>query len=184
MEKIRYRLDFSKKEELIYISHLDFLRLIERIFRKSNIPIKYSDGFNPRPKFSFPYALPLFININNEYFSCELKKDIDEDEFLNRLNLSSPKGLKFLNCKKIDKKIPPPDKHEYTMTLSDESISAWESVLKNNSLYKMLSKITEYNISNNTIHIKSSSLFNPFRFMRDCDNMEIKKSTIKEVIKL
>ena len=183
MDKIKYKLEFSKKKQLIYISHLDFLRLISRLFRKARIPIKYSEGFNPHPKFSFPYALPLFIEVNHEYFSCELNKEINEKEFLERINKVSPNGLIFLNCQRIYNKIIPSNRHEYDLYLSHDGVFIWKDLFENNKNNKMLSKVLEYKINNDNIHIVTKALFNPFRLISDMDNKEILKDSIQRVVK-
>ncbi|MGL6132505.1 MAG: TIGR03936 family radical SAM-associated protein, partial [Fusobacteriaceae bacterium] len=50
---MKKRIYFNKIEEMKFISHLDLLRFFERVIIKSGIPIKYSQGFHPRPKLSF-----------------------------------------------------------------------------------------------------------------------------------
>ena len=46
---------FSKGEELIYISHLDLMRLWQRSLRRAGIPLAYSQGFSPTPSFRLPH---------------------------------------------------------------------------------------------------------------------------------
>lgn len=47
--KIRY----TKGEEIEFISHLDHMRVLERALRRADLPIAYSQGFNPRPKIAY-----------------------------------------------------------------------------------------------------------------------------------
>ena len=44
---------FEKGETLRYIGHLDLMRTVQRALRRSNLPIKYSNGFNPHIRLSF-----------------------------------------------------------------------------------------------------------------------------------
>ena len=46
----RLRLTFAKGEPIKYISHLDLMRTWERALRRAQVPLAYSEGFNPRPK--------------------------------------------------------------------------------------------------------------------------------------
>jgi len=70
----RIRLNFSCNKQISYIAHLDTMRLWERILRRADIPLAYSQGFNPHPRISM--AAPRAIGITSE---CELM-----DVFLKR----------------------------------------------------------------------------------------------------
>ena len=61
------RFEFTKKDGLKYISHLDLQRAVSRIIKRSGIPIRYTEGFNPHQKMVF--ALPLSVGSESE---CEL----------------------------------------------------------------------------------------------------------------
>ena len=45
--KIVYRITYTKGDGVKYISHLDFLRCVNRAFKRAKLPVKYSQGFNP-----------------------------------------------------------------------------------------------------------------------------------------
>ena len=47
---MRIRLKFSKYGTMKYIGHLDMLRYFQKAFRRANVPMKYSEGFNPDRK--------------------------------------------------------------------------------------------------------------------------------------
>ncbi|KPU27862.1 radical SAM protein [Caloranaerobacter sp. TR13] len=95
------RVKFSKKDEMKYISHLDLMRLFQRAFRRAGIPVRYSQGFNPHPKFSLATALPIGVTSDGEYMDVELENDIDKDEFIKRLNDVLPRGVRILSSKYI-----------------------------------------------------------------------------------
>ena len=52
---------FEKGEALRHIGHLDLMRTMQRALRRSNLPIKYSNGFNPHIRLSF--AAPLSVGV-------------------------------------------------------------------------------------------------------------------------
>ena len=51
------RVKYKKEDEMIFISHLDLQRLLQRAFRRAKINLSYSEGFNPHPKMSYGNAL-------------------------------------------------------------------------------------------------------------------------------
>lgn len=49
----KIKIKYAKGEEIKFISHLDHIRVLERALRRANLPIAYSQGFNPRPSISY-----------------------------------------------------------------------------------------------------------------------------------
>ena len=64
----RIRVEFSKTGLFKYLSHLEFIKLIERALRRLEIPLAFSEGFHPAPKISFGPALPVGVEGMKEYF--------------------------------------------------------------------------------------------------------------------
>jgi radical SAM-linked protein len=100
------RLLFEKKGNAIWISHLDLMRLFQRAFKRAGLPLKHTQGFNPRPSVSI--ALPLSVGVES---SCELL-DFDLDgatasanEILDGLNRSLVDGVKVLKVYEDGRKI-------------------------------------------------------------------------------
>ena len=48
---------FAKRGDVRFISHHDLMRLFERACRRAQLPLRMSEGFNPRPRISFPLSL-------------------------------------------------------------------------------------------------------------------------------
>ena len=61
------RLLFEKTGNAIFISHLDLMRLFQRAFQRSGLPLTHTQGFNPRASVSI--ALPLSLGVESR---CEL----------------------------------------------------------------------------------------------------------------
>ena len=75
------RILFEKKGNSVWISHLDLMRLFQRAFKRGDLPLKHTQGFNPRPSVSI--ALPLSVGVES---SCELLDfDFDGDKIANRI---------------------------------------------------------------------------------------------------
>ena len=91
MEEIR--IYFSKTGTAKYISHLDLMRTVSRALTRAEIPLWYTEGFNPHPFLTF--ALPLSLGIESycESFDIRIVGDITPDEIKNRLNATLPDGI-------------------------------------------------------------------------------------------
>ena len=86
---------FQKDKEISYISHLDVQRTLQRAFRRADLPLSYTNGFNPHPKLSFATALATGFSSSGEWIDLELDSDLDPQEFLKRVNAVLPSGLHF-----------------------------------------------------------------------------------------
>ena len=109
------RIVFEKKGRAVWISHLDLMRLFQRVFKRAGLPLTHTQGFNPRPSVSI--ALPLSVGVES---SCELLdfeldgEDIPCDEIRQRLNETLVEGVKVLAvCKKGTKRINAPQYQDY-----------------------------------------------------------------------
>lgn len=58
---------FYKHEQVMFVSHLDMQRLFQRAFRRADLPLAYSNGFNPHPLLSFATALSVGYTSDCEY---------------------------------------------------------------------------------------------------------------------
>lgn len=103
---MRAVIHYTKEEEIKYISHLDLLRLVQRIMRRADVPSSYSQGFNPHPRLAFASALAVGITSEGEYLDVFLDKAQDLKELCQRMNEKSPKGIKFQGGLELDPKTP------------------------------------------------------------------------------
>ncbi|MDD5092305.1 MAG: TIGR03936 family radical SAM-associated protein, partial [Candidatus Wallbacteria bacterium] len=122
----RYHVWFAKTGSLIYISHLDFQRLIHRVLRRSRLPVCFTGGFNPRIKLSFPYALPLFLTARREFFTLFMDEARNPEVILQELRRQTLEGLDFLSVSPGLQKFPPQPQHQYILTVSAEGIEGWK----------------------------------------------------------
>ena len=86
---------FYRKEGLLrYVSHLDMNRLFTRLFRRADLPLWYTEGFNPRPRIQF--ALPLSLGYESDWEIVDVRLDDDAfpcEEVHRRLAACAPAGL-------------------------------------------------------------------------------------------
>lgn len=96
------RIKFIKVGDMIYISHLDVQRLLQRAFRRANVELAFSQGFNPHPKMSYGNALALGVESYGEYVDIEIKDDIGSQELMDRINKQLPDGMQFEKCIELE----------------------------------------------------------------------------------
>jgi len=96
------RMKYRKTMQGRFLSHLDLLRTMQRVFRRAGLPLAYSEGFNPHPKISYGSALAVGVTSDGEYLDVELRQDLPLPEIKERLESAVPPGLEFLELKKLE----------------------------------------------------------------------------------
>ena len=128
---IRVRATFEKKDRAKYISHLDLNRCMLRTFRRSRLPIWYTEGFNPHPYYSFALALSLGFESSCEILDFNLNEDVPFDEVRDRLNAVMPYGMRIVKVAEQKQKITAIAKAEYAFSLvSDDADALFTAVQK------------------------------------------------------
>lgn len=99
----RYNFKFCKTGSMIYISHLDLIRLFGRAMRRAGLPIALTEGYNPHPKFKLKKALKLGVSSLSEEAEVVLKKEVKPGEVCERLQKELPEGISIneINCQKF-----------------------------------------------------------------------------------
>lgn len=89
---MKIRLQFEKN--IKYISHLDLMKAVQKILKRTGYPLKYSEGFNPHMVLTIANPLPLGIVGKQEFMEFELKTDsISFGELKEKLRLACPEGI-------------------------------------------------------------------------------------------
>ncbi|HIY33999.1 MAG TPA: TIGR03936 family radical SAM-associated protein [Candidatus Eubacterium faecigallinarum] len=91
------RLRFCKQGRLKYISHLDINRALSRAFRRADIPLWFTEGYNPHAYMSFSLPLSLGVESLCEYVDIRLIDEISNDEIKKRMNDVLPADLRILD---------------------------------------------------------------------------------------
>lgn len=100
----RLRLAVKKDGALQFLSHLDFARAVRYVIIRANLPICYSEGFNPHMKLSFASALGVGVSADVEYLDMELSEKLAVSDVMARMNATSPHGFAVLDGKYVDAK--------------------------------------------------------------------------------
>ncbi|MBO5733927.1 MAG: DUF2344 domain-containing protein [Clostridia bacterium] len=91
----KFRLQFTKYGDMKYVSHLDLIRLFTRIFHRADLPLCYSEGFNPHPKMSV--LLPLSVGFESacEYIDVEFRDGVGMLDCMKKLKGQLPLGMEI-----------------------------------------------------------------------------------------
>ncbi|MDE6789070.1 MAG: TIGR03936 family radical SAM-associated protein [Ruminococcus sp.] len=120
---LRLRAVFEKSGRAKYISHLDLNRCMLRVFRRSKLPVWYTEGFNPHPYYSFALALSLGFESDCEIMDFNITDDnMSLEEIRDRLNAVMPEGMRIISVAEQVKKITAITKAEYSFSLVSEDI--------------------------------------------------------------
>lgn len=99
---VKILIKFTKNDRMKFLSHLEILRLMERAFRRADIPLRFSQGFNPHPKIEFAAPLSVGVSSDCEYMAIEIDEKMNLDIFKEIVNDALPQGIKIVQLKYID----------------------------------------------------------------------------------
>jgi radical SAM family uncharacterized protein len=89
----RVIVSFSKRNEAAFIPHLGLLEVWHKAFQRSLLPVMFTEGFNPQPRFEIAQSLSLGISSGDEIASFLLYESRTESEILELLKRSLPENL-------------------------------------------------------------------------------------------
>lgn len=92
-DRHRYDVRFGRGSAIRFISHLDLMRVWERMFRRARLPIAYSQGFNPRPLITFAAPLPVGVLSRGDLLEAVLRELVPEETVLQALRAQAVPGL-------------------------------------------------------------------------------------------
>ncbi len=98
------RIYFSKIGEAKYISHLDLMRCFSRAMTRAEIPLWYTEGYNPRPYMNFAMPLSLGMEGSLEILDIRTETDIKNSEIKDRLNATLPRDIRIVDVTEPKKK--------------------------------------------------------------------------------
>ncbi len=136
---MRYLIKFTKEKDIKFISHLELMRAIHRIIRRSEIPVEYSHGFNPHIQMSIAQPLSVGMYSVGDYLDLNMVEEVNEEELINKLNSTSTKDIKFLeavliknkeNSKKAPQAMAAIDAANYRIKIKYENTDVLESELQ------------------------------------------------------
>lgn len=129
---MRFRLRFSKKGAVRFVSHLEQIEVFRRAARRSSLPVAFTAGFSPQVKSS--YGLPLSVGHESscEYMELYFTQKVSAENVKTEISNVLPNGFKLLDLKKVPLAFPTID---------------------------ILSNVAEYKISNTGISMEEIDKF-------------------------
>lgn len=97
----RVRVRYRKTGAMRFLSHLEMINLFSRAVARARIPIRFSRGFHPHPKFSFATALSVGVESWAEYMDMEITPGYGADRVKDGLNAVLPEGMEILESGEI-----------------------------------------------------------------------------------
>ncbi|MCC5629882.1 TIGR03936 family radical SAM-associated protein [Nostoc sphaeroides CHAB 2801] len=102
----RLRVWFGKQGNMALVSHLDLIRLFDRVVRRAGLPIAFTGGFHPMPRISVATALALGATSSGEIADFELTVPVAVDTFREKLVREMPTDIPIYDVEQIDLKTP------------------------------------------------------------------------------
>ena len=136
----KYVLKYGRSEDVKYISHLDFVRFIHRVIRRADLPMEFSQGFNPHPIMTVAMPLSVGVTSDSEYMKIGFDGDFTEEYIKNTLNDNMPRGFEILAVRKDEGKkydFSKLDRAEYIVKIETKDTFDIKSFLENEELKVM-----------------------------------------------
>lgn len=134
----KYVIKYSRGEEVKYISHLDFVRFIHRVIRRANLPMEFSQGFNPHPIMTVAMPLSVGVTASGELMKIGFDGDFSEEYIKDTLNENMPRGFEIKDVKKDNKyDFSKLDRAEYIVNIETDSQIDIDKFLENPELKVM-----------------------------------------------
>jgi radical SAM-linked protein len=106
MNSVRIRITYSKSAAIRYTGHLDMQHVWERTFRRSKLPVAYSQGFNPQVRLQIASALPLGFTSRCELLDFWLEEPVQVQEIIGTLNNCLAPGILIIDITEVDPHLP------------------------------------------------------------------------------
>ena len=103
---MRMMVVFEKGAPLRHIGHLDLMRTVQRALRRSSLPVKYSNGFNPHIRLSFAAPLSVGVVGLRELMEVPVEDGLTEEAFVARMNAVLPSCLQIRFCRMVPDEFP------------------------------------------------------------------------------
>ncbi len=102
----RLRVKFSRGEEIKFISHLDIMRLWERVFHRAGIELAYSEGFSPHPRISLAVPLAVGVTSEAELMDVVVARMVTPHWFTAAVSQQLPSSINIMGVYQIAQNVP------------------------------------------------------------------------------
>jgi len=134
---LKARIKFRKYGVMKFIGHLDIMRYFQKVMRRADIPIAFTQGFSPHMIMSFAQPLGVGVTSDAEYFDIELTEPISSKRAIEQMNKANVEGIEIVSFVEI-----PDDKKCSGMTIVAGAEYA-VSLLESNKTSDITKEITD-----------------------------------------
>ena len=148
-----YLVHYRKEGPARLLSHLNVLKLLERALIRSDVRLKFTEGFNPRPKFTASPAIPLGMSSRSEYLRFEAFGELSES-LAAQLNDCLVEGLEVQTVEAVEEgkkiRMTQPLQVSYRAWLPDEatSLAPAEVAELTGRVYDLISHLADHDRGN------------------------------------
>jgi len=103
---VRIRFQYAKTGRIRFLSHLDLMTLFHRAAVRAELPLMFSQGFNPHPKIAFGPALSVGMESAAEYLDMEISHLTSLDHITQAFSNALPNGIQIRKSRIIPLKAP------------------------------------------------------------------------------
>jgi radical SAM family uncharacterized protein/radical SAM-linked protein len=89
---------YAKMGPARFFGHLELVNVFLRALRRARIPVKFSEGFHPKPKVAFNNPLPTGYESEDERVILTVPREVTPSALQEGLNAHLPEGLFVRNC--------------------------------------------------------------------------------------
>lgn len=85
-----------------FIGHLDTMRYFQKVMRRAQVDIRYSEGFSPHQIMSFAAPLGVGLTSNGEYMDIEVLSTENSKTMMERMNRTMAEGTEILSYRLLE----------------------------------------------------------------------------------
>jgi len=91
--RTRLLFSFGKTGKAEFYSHINVMQIFERAFLRADIPVLFTEGFNPKPRMEFAHPLALGQSSDCEIAAVDVPGDYRGQDFIRDVNACLPEGI-------------------------------------------------------------------------------------------
>lgn len=99
---MKIRIKFKKQGAMKFIGHLDIMRYFQKVMRRANVDIRYSEGFSPHQVMSFAAPLGVGLLSNGEYLDIEVNSTENSQTMLEQIQAVNVDGIVVTSYRKLE----------------------------------------------------------------------------------
>jgi radical SAM-linked protein len=97
----RYAVAFCVDGDIKYLSHHDTVRVMARGLTRAQLPVRYTQGFNPHPRIALPLPRPVGLASEAERLVVEFTEAVDPAKLVESLQSQMPAGIRIRGARRL-----------------------------------------------------------------------------------